>query len=76
MLDADPTHAPLPLARDAVIDRYFLEHRAKVLDRAGRVIEEVHGKADGRGMTWFKLPPDTYKLRIACLPAPEPEPRP
>lgn len=49
---------------------------ASVLDRAGRVLEKVAGKADGQGMTWYQLPPKAYHIRITCVPAPEPENRP
>jgi hypothetical protein len=70
-----PTHPTCPLPRDAVIDRYFMEHRAKLIDLAAfldRIDRSVPGSGDATDSDEdFRL--DALRRAIALLSDNEPQ---
>lgn len=70
MADA-PTQPTCPLPRDAVIDRYFMEHRAKLIDLAAFLDRIDRSEAPANADEDFRL--EALRRAITLLSDAEPQ---
>lgn len=58
-----------PMTRAEIVDRYFMEHRAKVLDIAG-FLDRIDRSADGPGADDFRMSALRQAIGILLEPRP------
>ena len=65
----DAPSNPLPLTASAVVDTYFMEHRAKLLDIAAFLDRVDRATPDGGGADKLHLARSHVPLRLGHLPS-------